>query len=949
MYQKRHSVSLHLVLFLFLVGLHSAAWSGPGVWTSSGPNGGQVSDLVASPFVSNEYYAVSRGGVFKTVDGGVTWTDSSAGINRQVSGIAHSQTSPGRLMVSGSTRIFFSDNSALTWQDRTPATALPANTFYFFLEVSATQPGVYYLMRSDGVILRTGDSGLNWTTSPAIPEPAGFSLNAMGVDSVTANRVLVSTENSSLSDFSLWVADLTAPPASVWTEVPCPPGCLWEFGQITDIEFGTAGRVWAAVVNGVIRSDDAGLTWVRPGGLGNVFGQALAVNPADNTQVYVSGRPGLAYTLDDGANWTEVTGGFVGNDLLQTATSTVVVFNPFNPALQLAGSFSNGVYRRTSLAPVDSFTLGTDGFNAHNIRAIASNLGNRVHAAVGDSSTPTFTSFRSSNNGMTWSQANNLLEADQFRALVVDPNNPARDVIYAGGAYFPKNDNMGGFIDGNGGIYKSTDGGVTWATIDNGIPLGPPPFVFSLFGTVRDIEVDAFGPVVGGESQILYAAGSGRFSDDGMGGFTKEAGRVYKSIDAGLNWTVSDTGMGGAEIGVNGFPIFASAVQLIQNPSDVSGNSLYAATFIGGLDPTDVPLAIENGVFVTANGGATWTNRSNGLPRIGGNPAAAAVGVLSLALDPTDATGQTLYASTNDISNSLVGTVYKTTDGGLNWFFSGVGLNNRDVRDLIVDPLTGDLYAAVTDPLGNGDGGVFVSKDGGASWSSISTGFPSAAVATKLSLDNTGANLLIQAGTTRSVQTLEVIPDGDIDGAPTMTEDGVPNLIEGGPTGDGNGDGTDDSEQPQVASPTVDDPIRRGFSSYITASLNGLVGNCPALQDSFGLNLLTGVPVEAALEAPFNGLHLRIPDCEQAEVVLTYHGSNFDDPSFVMRGYGLDFPNEDAAVWHTVPASLNGIEWTVTLTDGAPGDATPDDGIIVFQGAAKRLVEDFFSDSMEAE
>lgn len=33
---------------------------------------------------------------------------------------------------------------------------------------------------------------------------------------------------------------------------------------------------------------------------------------------------------------------------------------------------------------------------------------------------------------------------------------------------------------------------------------------------------------------------------------------------------------------------------------------------------------------------------------------------------------------------------------------------------------------------------------------------------------------------------------------------------------------------------------------------------------------------------------------------------------------------------------------------GGTGDATPDDGIIVFQGAAKRLVERFFADGMEA-
>ncbi|MGB0514694.1 MAG: WD40/YVTN/BNR-like repeat-containing protein, partial [Wenzhouxiangellaceae bacterium] len=472
-----------------------------------------------------------------------------------------------------------------------------------------------------------------------------------------------------------------------------------------------------------------------------MFGRSISIRPGDNTELYVAGSTGLNYTTDDGASWTSVLGGFAGNAQLQPANSTVVVHDPFNPALQLAGSISNGVYRRIALPPLDSFVPGVDGFNAQNIRAVGSNTLDRVHVGVSDSFGATFSSFRSVNNGLTWSQANSGLEADQFRALVVDPNDS--EVIYAGGRYDPKPDNTGVTVPGNGGLYKSTNGGINWTTIDSGIPLTPAPFAFSLFGTVRDIAVDPFSAdPVSGESQILYATGTGRFQSDGMGGFVQEAARIYKSVDAGATWVASDIGIGGAELGASGRTLFASGVQIIVDPTDVTGQTLYMATFIGRSD-LDEPTAIENGVFKSIDGGASWSNIGNGLPRVNGNPAAAAADVLSLAFDPTDITGQTLYASTNDLSNSVLGTVYKTIDGGANWAFSGTGLENRDVRDLAVDPLTGNVYAAVADPLGNGDGGVFVSEDGGATWASVSTGFPSAAVALKLELDNTGANLLL--------------------------------------------------------------------------------------------------------------------------------------------------------------------------------------------------------------
>ena len=915
-------------------------WAGPGVWTSTGPDGGRVAGLVASPYTVNEYYAVTRGGVFKTVDGGVNWTDRSAGINRQVVRIVHSQTAVNRLMVSGTTKVFFSSDGAITWADRTPPSALLAGARLGTLAASNVAPGTYFLGLDDDRVLQTSDSGLNWTALAPIPQPGDFFVTAIASNPASATDILVATETDfAVSDHRLWRADLSVSPV-VWTQIPCLAPCIWDDAGLSDVQFGSAGRVWAISQGGAARSDDSGATWTVPGGgLFNVQGHNLAIHPSDNTEVYVADRTGLVYTTDDGANWTVVEAGFVGNDLLQPANSTVVVYNPFDPARQLAGSASNGVYRRTSTV-LDVFAPGVAGFNANIIRAVQANTGNRVHVGVGDSFGATFASFRSINNALSWNQANSSLDADQFRALIVDPNNS--NVIYAGGLFIPKSYG-GGSDPGNGGIYKSTNGGLIWSTIDSGIPLTPAPFVLSLFGTVRDIEIDRFSAPPMGDSQILYAGGSGRFVSDGMGGFTKEAARIYKSINAGVDWLASDTGIGGAEAGVTNPRLFASVVQIIQDTADTSGNTLYAATFIGGVDPADT-LSIPNGVFKSINAGATWSNVSTGLPRLNGIPGNPAANVLSLAYDPTDITGQTLYASTNDFLTGVpLGTIYKTTDGGASWTFAGTGLANRDVRDLIVDPLTGDVYAAVTDPLSNGDGGVFFSSDGGASWASISTGFPGAAVAVKLALDNTGANLLIHAGTTRGVQSFEVVPDGDTDGAPNPVEGNAPN------GGDGNLDGTGDETQSNVASPQVNDPIRRGTSSYITASLTGLEGDCLGLQDSFGLDLLDQVPIETAREATFNGLHLRIPDCERAEIELTYHGADFSDPSYAIRAWGLAFPDEESNIWHQLPATLNGNIWTFELSDAAAGDATPDDGVIVFQGAAKRLVEVFFSDSMEAE
>lgn len=930
---------------------YSAAMAGPGVWTSSGPDGGWVTALVASPFNVDEFYALSRGGVFKSIDAGVTWSESGAGLNRQVFQIAHSGTAPNRLIVANSNKVFYSDDGAVTWQDRSPPPALLAGSFLGWATGSPS-PGTYYIAIGDGRILVTEDSGLSWRASAAIPQADLTGITAIEADPLAPGQVLVATNTDfAAANFSLWRGTLTLPaPPTVWSEITCVGACPWDNAPLQDLEFGSAGRLWATSQLMTARSDDSGATWTIPAALVNQGAQSISVNPVNNAELYLAGFQGLIYTTDDGASVSEILGGFIGNGLSQPATSTVVVHNPFNPARQIAGTFSNGPYRRQSVGS-DNFVQSSAGFRAQNIRAVASNTLNRVHIGVSDAFGATFVAFRSGDNAATWGQVNGGLSADQFRALEVDPNNP--ETLYAGGRFDPKNDDLGNLVDGNGGIYKSINGGLTWTTIDNGIPLTPPPIVRSFFQTVRDLAIDPTSVGPGGSSQVLYVAGTGRLRDDGAGGTIVDAARVYKSVDAGATWFASDNGVGGAEVGASGFPLSAAGVQIIVDPTDATGQTLYLATFMSR-NPGDQPTTIGNGVFKSIDGGANWVNVTNGLPRIEGNPAASAQDVLSLAIDPTDPTGQTLYASTNDLVNLTLGSIYKTVDGGANWFPSGVGLENRDVRDLAVDPGTGNVYAAVTDPLGNGDNGVFVSEDGGLTWASVSTGFPASGAALKLEFDNSGSNLLIHAGTTAGLQSFEVLPDGDLDGAPDPIEDDAPQAARGGlPSGDGNGDGIRDAEQTEVASPKV---LVGGRGSEITITATAVpafagAGACERIENSFGIDQLPGVPVERQYEAPFNGLYLRIPDCDAAEVTLVYHGRSFaDDSTWQVRGYGLAFPDEDTNAWFRIePAGVSGASWTFTIADGQIGDATPVDGIIVFTGAAKQLTERFFADGMEAE
>lgn len=925
---------------LLLVALSTRA--DPGIWSVEGPEGGSIHDLAADPVTPNYFYALGHTAVFRSTDGGVTWTERSTGITTQLRGrLAHSRTSAGTLFAMGSRKLFHTNNGGMSWQDRSPA--LPPDASFQSIALSPTLSGRVYLARLDHQVLRSDDNGLSWTTLAALPTT--LFLSVIAAHPSDADRALAAGIDNGSGDLRLY---RTVNAGASWAEITCGGTCPWTgaTGQNRpqDLQYaGFSGDVFLTTPDTTYKSTDFGTNWTT---LGVHLGQRLSVNPSNSNEVLGTGL-GVAYTTDGGATVDHDRDTFPGN-ATAVSESTALVHNPFNPNIVLAGTPVNGVYRRTT--PPMGGSGGTwvrsdDGIRAQLIRAIAVAPGGfRVHAGVSDVFSPGEPVAVSTDAGATWTYTATP-DTQHLRALVIDPND--NNILYAGGHKLAATAIGGGIDPANGGLYKSTDAGVSWTTIDTGIPLNGTPDPFnSHFGTVRSIALDTTSALGGtGPLQTLYAGGTGRLRDD-MGTTVTEAARIYKSTDAGATWAAADNGLGEVEI-VDGLDAHASVVQLIHNPGDATGQSLYAGTFItnccwiGATLPT-----LDNGVFATSDGGANWTHISSGLPHVDDDPTASHQNVLSLALDPTDVTGNTLYASVNDPTGSHLGSIYKTTDGGASWSFSGLGLEDRDVRDLIVDPVTGDLYAAAVDPLSLGDGGVFASHDGGASWIAVGPGFPPGEIALKLTLDRSGPNPVLYAGTGRSLQSIEFVPDDDSDGASDAAEGEAPN------GGDGDGNGIPDAQESDVASlvrnPFADGPPRLGTTPYNTIAMTPVTGACPGLErvESVPSSGPAGLPAAPGHSLPGGVIRFRIADCDEVDIELIFHDLTFGD-DFKLLAYLPDAG--DRFSWQPVAnATVNGNTWTLRLTDGDAADVTPaGDGVILFQGGPATLAEAFFRDGFE--
>ena len=79
---RRFLLPILSILVLFCPGLAGVASAGANKWTTNGPQGSAIQALAIDPSAPGTLYAgTSGGGVFKSTDGGVSWSAINTGLN----------------------------------------------------------------------------------------------------------------------------------------------------------------------------------------------------------------------------------------------------------------------------------------------------------------------------------------------------------------------------------------------------------------------------------------------------------------------------------------------------------------------------------------------------------------------------------------------------------------------------------------------------------------------------------------------------------------------------------------------------------------------------------------------------------------------------------------------------------------------------------------------------
>lgn len=287
--------------------------------------------------------------------------------------------------------------------------------------------------------------------------------------------------------------------------------------------------------------------------------------------------------------------------------------------------------------------------------------GGKIKASVIDPATPSNMYvavwgngvWRSGDGGATWASSSSGLPTPYISQLYIDPLVPTR--LFS--------------VTEGGLLYRSSDSGATWARSSTGLP---DESNYPQLGTM------AFHPSA---PDTLYVTSIRTYHlQPGVVG-------VYRSSDGGTTWASISTQN-----------LIISLVIDPTNPQQMyAGCSLFIAS--GG-------LSSGGGTLRSSDGGATWEAINSGLPEKTSIP--------TLLLE--SGTPSTLYA----LSAS---TIYKSTNSGTSWTSKVAGLPSHDASN----PLT----ALATDPQNpltfytSDADGLYKTTDGADLWAKVSSGPPS--------------------------------------------------------------------------------------------------------------------------------------------------------------------------------------------------------------------------------
>jgi photosystem II stability/assembly factor-like uncharacterized protein len=641
-------------------------------WQLAGPTniGGRITDLAISPNSEETIYVgAASGGIFKTNNNGESWENIFTDVpviaigdiavdpnneNILYAGTGEANASSYSFLGNG---IYKTENGGESWEhiglENSGYIGRIIVDYDNSQRIFVAACGNLFSANEERGIFRSDDGGLTWNRKLFV------------TDSTSAIDLVQDPNNPQILYAAMWerMRGLTyrrsfGASSGIWKTTD--GGETWNrltVGLPVDENVGRIGlsiaksnpNVLYAFIDmpnyevGIFKTDNGGESWVRTNddylnGMNSAFGWyfgQIRVDPNNENRIYVLGME--LYRSDNGGNSWILLADYGNMDEIHVDHHAILI------------SEING-------------------------RILEGNDGGLYY---------------SDDLGNNWNKINNL-PITQFYAIVIDENHPQR--IYGGtqdnntirtltGSENDWHAILGGdgfyclvdYNDSNtiyaeyqwGNLFKSTDGGEYWYTINEAMSADRTNWSSPL----------AMDPLY---SNVLY-----------FGTY-----RIWKTTNGGQTWN-------------------AVSEDLTNGDYDDSGYHTITTIAVSSLNSNIVIAGTDDGrIHVSSNGGNEWNDVSAGIPNRW---------ITRVAADPFSP--NTIYATVSGFRwDEPLPHVFKSENLGENWIEISGNLPEIPINSITLDPNIPDRIFV------GSDSGIFYSENGGETWSSISAGMPNVPV-----------------------------------------------------------------------------------------------------------------------------------------------------------------------------------------------------------------------------
>jgi photosystem II stability/assembly factor-like uncharacterized protein len=574
-----------------------------GVWKST--NGGttwtpkfdfqptlSVGDIAIDPKKTNVLYVATSDpfgyntpfwggtysvGVMKSINGGTTWTQTglnwTVSQNRTIRRLVMHPTDAKILLAATSAGLYRTADGGVSWIQ-----ILPASTY----DVEFQQNNGAIVYATTNQVLKSTNAGASF--NPLSASCAGTRYNV---------EIARSNPNVLYTLCTNGTVQKSTNAGATWAVVPAPGVSLYGYyDNVLAVSPVDEKIVYVAGFN-MKRSTDGGNTWSTVPVAGHVDNHVIKFAPGSSSTLFSGNDGGIFKSINSGATWNSLNKGLAITQFYRIGVSRT------NSNIIVAGAQDNGNMKYTS----GTFTNIT---NADGMQGFIDwSNSSVIYAAIQYGGF-----YRSANGGVSFTNVSTPASGAWLSPWCQDPSTAA--TIYAG----------------TDKVYKSTNQGTTWVDVS---------------GTLAGIGQFTVLKVAQSDPKVIYA-GSGT--------------KLYRTTSGGGAGTWTDI--------TAGLPVannFLTDVAI----SDTNPDIAYA-TFSG--------YVAGEKVYRTLNGGNTWTNFSGTLPNM-----------------PVDAI--VYQKSTNNAV--YIGTdagVYYRNNALPDWVPYKSGLPNVIVDDLQIDDGTKTIRAA---------------------------------------------------------------------------------------------------------------------------------------------------------------------------------------------------------------------------------------------------------------